>query len=129
MYVARDWCMHEMLPWACWDSVRNDPAVLGERHRLDPSIVSPLQLVMICTHVACVCVLTESFCVCWVSVCVLVAVVDVDASKAQQVAQELQLKGARSLAIQADVSSKKDCQRWGTAAGLWVSACCELLDH
>jgi hypothetical protein len=39
------------------------------------------------------------------------AVVDVDASKAQQVAAELSAKGARSLAIQADVSSKKDCTR------------------
>lgn len=39
------------------------------------------------------------------------AVVDLDASKAQEVAQELQLKGARSVAIQADVSSKKDCHR------------------
>jgi hypothetical protein len=48
-------------------------------------------------------------CVC---LCLLAAVVDVDESKAQQVAQELQLKGARSLAIQADVSSKKDCKRW-----------------
>lgn len=38
-------------------------------------------------------------------------VVDLNASKAQQVAQELQLKGARSIAIQADVSSKQDCNK------------------
>jgi hypothetical protein len=49
---------------------------------------------------------------CVLCLCLLTPVVDVDESKAQQVAQELQLKGARSLAIQADVSSKKDCQRW-----------------
>jgi hypothetical protein len=39
------------------------------------------------------------------------AVVDVDDAKAQQVAAELSVKGCRSLAIQADVSSKKDCVR------------------
>lgn len=38
-------------------------------------------------------------------------VVDLDLSKAQRVAEELKAKGARSVAIQADVSSKKDCQR------------------
>lgn len=43
--------------------------------------------------------------------CTALSVADVDLSKAQQVAQELQVKGARSVAIQADVSSKKDCQR------------------
>jgi NAD(P)-dependent dehydrogenase (short-subunit alcohol dehydrogenase family) len=45
-----------------------------------------------------------------------VAVVDVDLAKAQAVAGELGSKGVRALAVQADVSSKKDCQRW--AAGL-----------
>lgn len=59
------------------------------------------------------------------------SVVDVDLSKAQQVVQELQLKGARSLAIQADVSSKKDCQRCVVAdQGLLLvgdSIACRLL--
>jgi NAD(P)-dependent dehydrogenase (short-subunit alcohol dehydrogenase family) len=39
-----------------------------------------------------------------------VAVVDVDLAKAQAVAGELGAKGVRAVAVQADVSSKKDCQ-------------------
>lgn len=39
------------------------------------------------------------------------AVVDLDLAKAQAVAGELCGKGVRAVAVQADVSSKKDCQR------------------
>eukprot|EP00882_Tetradesmus_deserticola_P002628 GHRQ01002795.1.p1 GENE.GHRQ01002795.1~~GHRQ01002795.1.p1 ORF type:complete len:589 (+),score=311.88 GHRQ01002795.1:153-1919(+) len=45
-----------------------------------------------------------------------VAVVDLDADKAQSVAEELRGKGVRAVAVQADVSSKKDCQRMVAAA-------------
>eukprot|EP00775_Hariotina_reticulata_P007124 gene7124-7338_t len=40
-----------------------------------------------------------------------VAVVDLDATRAQQVVEELQSKGVRALAIAADVSRKADCDR------------------
>ncbi|WIA10083.1 hypothetical protein OEZ85_010290 [Tetradesmus obliquus] len=45
-----------------------------------------------------------------------VAVVDLDLAKAQAVAGELLSKGVRALAVQADVASKKDCQRMVAAA-------------
>lgn len=41
-----------------------------------------------------------------------VAVVDIAADKARSTAAELKQKGIRSIAIQADVRSSKDCQRW-----------------
>lgn len=40
-----------------------------------------------------------------------VAVVDLDATTAQQVMKELRSKGVRALAIKADVSQKSDCDR------------------
>jgi len=40
-----------------------------------------------------------------------VAVVDLDATTAQQVVEELRSKGVRALAITADVSQKSDCDR------------------
>jgi NAD(P)-dependent dehydrogenase (short-subunit alcohol dehydrogenase family) len=40
-----------------------------------------------------------------------VAVVDVDLVKAQSTAAELAAKGIKAIAVQADVSSKQDCER------------------
>ena len=40
-----------------------------------------------------------------------VAIVDIAGDKADATAEELRAKGIRSIAIQADVSSKKDCTR------------------
>jgi hypothetical protein len=50
-----------------------------------------------------------------------VAVVDVNLGKAQAVAGELGAKGVRALAVQADVSSKKDCQRWAGLGGFCMA--------
>jgi hypothetical protein len=40
-----------------------------------------------------------------------VAVAEVDESKAQQVVEELGLKGVRAIAVQADVRKTEDCKR------------------
>lgn len=40
-----------------------------------------------------------------------VAIVDVQEDKAKAVSQELGEKGVRSIAIKADITSAKDCQR------------------
>ena len=40
------------------------------------------------------------------------AVVDVQELTAQAVCQELSAKGVRSIAVTADVTNAKDCQRW-----------------
>ena len=41
-----------------------------------------------------------------------VAVVDVQERTARAVCEELSAKGVRSIAVTADVTSAKDCQRW-----------------
>lgn len=55
------------------------------------------------------------------------AVVDLQEDKARAVADELASKGVRSIAVKADVTRAKDCQRWApvlkpSSGGSWSLA-------
>ena len=42
------------------------------------------------------------------------AIVDINVQTAQATAQELNAKGIRSIAVHADITKAKECQRYGT---------------
>ena len=46
-----------------------------------------------------------------------VAIVDINAGTAQATAQELNAKGVRSIAVTADITNAKECQRYSASQG------------
>ena len=59
------------------------------------------------------------------------AIVDINAQTAQATAQELNAKGVRSIAVTADITKAKECQRYAAAQGYLlaqiVQPCCKVV--